>query len=67
VVEDQRGRGIGAQLLAALIAEAERQRLPALSLSVEPRNPAVRLYARLGFEVVGGVGGSLTMQRSTVG
>lgn len=61
VVEEARGRGLGTRLLQALIAEAQRSALPALSLSVEPDNPAVSLYQRLGFLTVGRVGGSLRM------
>ncbi len=34
---------------------------PGLSLSVEPDNPARRLYERHGFQVIGTVKGSLTM------
>ena len=61
VVEAARGRGVGSMLLEALIDEAVRCRLRALSLSVEQDNPAARLYQRLGFVTVGRVGDSLTM------
>jgi ribosomal protein S18 acetylase RimI-like enzyme len=61
VVRDARGRGVGTLLLGALIDEAQRRRLPALSLSVEPDNPAVSLYERLGFVVASRMSGSLTM------
>jgi len=44
-----------------LIAEGRASGIPGLSLSVEPDNPARRLYEQLGFEAVGGVGGSITM------
>ena len=57
-----RGQGHGTALLAALLERADRDGLPAVSLSVEPDNPAVRLYARHGFVVVGGEG-ALTMLR----
>jgi ribosomal protein S18 acetylase RimI-like enzyme len=63
IVPEHRGQGIGTALLDALIAKATDLRLPALSLSVDPDNPAIRLYQRIGFEVTGGVGGSLTMRR----
>ena len=46
---------------AALIECARERAVPALSLSVEPDNPAARLYRRLGFVEVGGVGGAVTM------
>jgi len=52
---------IGSLLLEALIEAARAQRNPALSLSVEPDNPARRLYERHGFQVIGTVDGSLTM------
>lgn len=61
VVHGARGRGVGTLLLRALIDEAQRSALPALSLSVEVDNPAASLYERLGFETVGGDGGALTM------
>lgn len=59
---DARGRGHGSALLAALLERADRDGRAAVSLSVEPDNPAVRLYARHGFVVVGGEG-ALTMLR----
>ena len=61
VSEAARGQGVGTTLLASLIRRARLATLPALSLSVEPDNPAARLYARLGFEIVGGTGGAQTM------
>ena len=61
VVPQARGAGIGSRLLAALIECARERAVPALSLSVEPDNPAARLYRRLGFVEVGGVGGAVTM------
>lgn len=56
-----RGQGIGKRLLEALVEYAVVERVPALSLSVESDNYAVRLYKRLGFEVVADGGASLTM------
>jgi GNAT superfamily N-acetyltransferase len=52
VVPDRRGRGIGADLLAALIEQARDEGFRALSLSVSPENPAVALYRRHGFVCV---------------
>jgi ribosomal protein S18 acetylase RimI-like enzyme len=52
VRKDVRGRGIGSALLDSLIACAHERGLPALSLSVEPDNPALRLYERAAFRVV---------------
>lgn len=49
-----RGRGIGTALLSELIECCTAAGFPAISLSVQRANPAVRLYERLGFrEVVG--------------
>lgn len=56
VVRDRRGRGVGTQLLAALLERVDR-----FSLAVDERNPARRLYERLGFEVVSHEGPSVTM------
>lgn len=57
-----RGQGIGTALLTALVDQASNH-YPALSLSVDPQNGAMRLYERLGFRVVGAVGTSLTMYK----
>ena len=48
------GRGLGARLLAELLAEAERRRQRVVSLEVRADNePAQRLYARHGFARTG--------------
>lgn len=52
VVPSKRGRGIGERLLTALVERARAAGYDALSLSVEPGNPARKLYERHGFEVV---------------
>jgi ribosomal protein S18 acetylase RimI-like enzyme len=48
---DYRGQGIGTALLKHLL-EAAKNLYPAISLSVSPNNPAMRLYERLGFATV---------------
>jgi len=53
VAPDFRGRGAGTTLLEELIKEARNLKLPALSLSVDRRNPALKLYERLGFADAG--------------
>ena len=49
VVEGQRGRGIGAQLLEAVHERARHDGLDRLALSVDRDNPAKRLYERVGY------------------
>jgi GNAT superfamily N-acetyltransferase len=61
VVAEARSHGFGTRLLEALIEDARRGGLPALSLSVESDNPAVAMYQRLGFVTVGRVDDSVTM------
>jgi ribosomal protein S18 acetylase RimI-like enzyme len=63
VVAGARRRGVGAALLDALLAEAERRATPGLSLSVSHGNPSRRLYERAGFVEVGDDGDSATMVR----
>lgn len=62
VVADRRGEGIGTLLLAELEADARRRGIAVLALSVEPANPARRLYERRGYRHVGGTGGAHTMR-----
>jgi GNAT superfamily N-acetyltransferase len=52
VVPSKRGHGIGDELLQALLRKAHEGGFARLSLSVEPGNPARKLYERHGFEVV---------------
>ena len=63
VRSEYRGFGIGSSLLRRLIAGARERGFERLSLSVDARNPALRLYERLGFGTVNETGGSLTMVR----
>jgi len=58
VAEGSRGAGIGSALLDDLLGV-----LPRCCLSVDSRNPAVRLYERSGFEVVRRDGSSLILLR----
>jgi len=60
VLPAYRGQGIGTALLTKLIEEA-RLHYAALSLSVDPQNPVLRLYQRVGFVAVGTSGTSITM------
>lgn len=56
-----RRQRVGSSLLDALLVRAASNGVEHLSLSTEPDNPAVRLYARAGFVRVGVRGGSWTM------
>jgi ribosomal protein S18 acetylase RimI-like enzyme len=66
VLPEHRGKGVGRELITHLI-EAAKARYAVISLSVSPDNPALRLYRRLGFEVVGRHDTSLTMRKRLVG
>jgi ribosomal protein S18 acetylase RimI-like enzyme len=61
VYPEFRRQRVGTLLLGAVIARAERDRAGSISLSVNRENPARRLYARYGFEVVAQPGDALTM------
>ena len=52
VVATSRGRGVGEALLRELVRAARVRGVDALSLSVEPDNPARRLYEKVGFVAV---------------
>jgi ribosomal protein S18 acetylase RimI-like enzyme len=56
LLPEHRGRGVGQALLEPVLAEGDRDGLP-VTIHVERHNPALRLYARLGFEVVEDLGG----------
>ncbi len=49
---DWRGRGVGRNLLRALLWKAAAVSVVRISLSVEPANPAIRLYRTEGFQTV---------------
>lgn len=63
VAQRWRGMGVGRLLLTELIDGARQAGHERLSLSVEPDNPAVKLYRSLGFEPVGSSGGAETLLR----
>jgi ribosomal protein S18 acetylase RimI-like enzyme len=62
VVPSRRGRGFGGELLTGLIGRAREDGFAAVSLSVEPDNPALHLYEKHGFSKVGERGGALVMR-----
>lgn len=49
VVDGLRGRGIGGALMREIHERAREQGVERISLSVDPANPAKRLYVRLGY------------------
>lgn len=65
VLPEYRGKGVGTRLLTCLL-DAAQTRYPSVSLSVSADNPALRLYRRMGFEVVTRSGLSVTMRKSCV-
>jgi ribosomal protein S18 acetylase RimI-like enzyme len=61
VEPEHRGAGVGGALLEALAESAREAGYSALSLSVEEKNPALRLYERVGFERCEQQGAALTL------
>jgi GNAT superfamily N-acetyltransferase len=62
LLDAHRNRGIGTALMRAVLEDAQAAGVPA-SLHVEPFNPALRLYMRLGFVHVETRGVYLYMER----
>jgi ribosomal protein S18 acetylase RimI-like enzyme len=58
-----RGKGIGTLLMEEVLKEAKELGFKKLSLSVDPDNPALRLYERYGFGKIGVDGTSWDMLR----
>lgn len=52
LLPEYRGRGIGTQLLNALLLLLRENGYQGASLSVQKENPALRLYQRVGFRIV---------------
>lgn len=67
VVESMRRRGLGTEMIEAVMRLASDADFELVSLSVAERSPAVALYERLGFEHVGWEGTSMTMVRPSLG
>ncbi|MBN1535628.1 MAG: GNAT family N-acetyltransferase [Anaerolineales bacterium] len=60
LLPEYRGKGFGSQLMTHLF-ECVKSRYGAICLSVSMNNPAMRLYQRMGFEVVSESDDSYTM------
>lgn len=63
LVEQARGQGVGEAVLAHATELAAARHLPRLRLMVFKDNPAQRLYARMGLQVVGEEGCFWRMER----
>jgi ribosomal protein S18 acetylase RimI-like enzyme len=61
LLPEYRQRGFGASLIRGLLCEA-KEKGKAVTLHVDTLNRAGRLYERLGFSVVGDIGGSYKME-----
>lgn len=48
-----RGQGIGGVMMRRMLDELREAGYPRASLSVQKENPALRLYERLGFSIIG--------------
>ncbi len=64
VKDGWRNQGLGKRLLSRLCANGGAAGFKSMSLSVDKRNPAQRLYNRLGFTVVAEKGTAYTMLKS---
>lgn len=53
VYESYRNKGVGTKLLMAMLDDLNMQGFEKASLSVQKENPALRLYERLGFKIIG--------------
>jgi GNAT superfamily N-acetyltransferase len=62
IVPSRRGRGIGSELLEALVDLAREQGYEGLSLSVARDSPAMHVFEKHGFEKVEQTDGSWTMR-----
>jgi len=62
IVPSRRGKGLGRDLLTALLEQAREDGYGEVSLSVEPDNPALHLYEEHGFTKVGDRGGAYVMR-----
>ncbi|HKP69220.1 MAG TPA: GNAT family N-acetyltransferase [Pyrinomonadaceae bacterium] len=64
VFDPHRGQGFGTKLMHALLESLNDAGFENVSLSVDKRNPALRLYERCGFQVVREKGNAITMVKA---
>lgn len=64
IKEEWRSRGIGERLINAIIQKLSNDGFDQVSLSVDKRNPAMRLYERMGFGIFSETENSCTMVKS---
>jgi ribosomal protein S18 acetylase RimI-like enzyme len=62
--EEWRDRGIGEQLINAMIDKLAREGFKQVSLSVDKRNRAMALYERMGFHIFSETDNSCTMLKT---
>ena len=63
IKEQFRNQGIGGRLIEEIVAVYRTLNVRAVSLSVDKNNSALRLYRRMGFEVVEESGRSVVMRK----
>lgn len=61
LLPEYRGKGIGTTLLREMLRITKEAGFGAVSLSVDPNNPALHLYSKFGFKKVGVDGSSWDM------
>ncbi|NQU87248.1 MAG: GNAT family N-acetyltransferase [Mariniphaga sp.] len=61
IKSEYRNQGIGTELLVNFFKIAKHAGYNAISLSVDQKNPAVRLYKKMGFKIVDKPGSDYTM------
>ncbi|CAH2716940.1 hypothetical protein BACCIP111895_04128 [Neobacillus rhizosphaerae] len=61
LLPEYRGRGIGKALLMEMLRKTKEAGFGGISLSVDPNNPALYLYEKLGFKKIGVTGTSWDM------
>ena len=52
LLKEYRNYGIGTELMKRMLLELKKQGYKKASLSVQKRNYAVRMYKKLGFEII---------------